>query len=141
MESELIRFLTFMKNTPCVETGLAPAELVLKQFSRTKLSMLKLEYNKIQKFKDTLKEISNYDVRESVFAEATGYCEVKWWPGKILEEKGPLPSNLASSKKSLRKSIFNDNGQSSSVVTSNLQESVCLRRYERTKKMPNRLGL
>ena len=55
MERKLAKTLLFIRNTPCVKTGTAPAAVILKQLPRTKLSMLRPESNKKTEQKTSVK--------------------------------------------------------------------------------------
>lgn len=89
MENKITRFLMFVRNTPCVKTGKAPAELVLKQLPRTKLSMLKPDYYYAKKQVDR-KVVDEYEVGQPILVRAIGDKEVKWWPGEIIARKSAV---------------------------------------------------
>ncbi|XP_024886124.1 uncharacterized protein K02A2.6-like [Temnothorax curvispinosus] len=86
LANKVNKYLLYSRNTPCVKTGVAPAELVLKQLPRTKLSMLKPEFN-CTRSKETNCQMPTFRPEQSVFVKSIADKEVKWWPAKILERK------------------------------------------------------
>lgn len=89
MERKLAKTLLFMRNTPCVKTGTAPAALMLKQSPRTKLSMLRPEMNAKICPSVKSKGISSFEAGQPVFVRATQGKIVKWWPGEVIARKSP----------------------------------------------------
>lgn len=88
MERKLAKTLMFMRNVPCVKTGLPPASVVLKQLPRTKLSMLRPELNRKKHASEGCKEIPSFTVGQ-VFVRATQNKLVKWWPSEIVAKRSP----------------------------------------------------
>lgn len=90
MESKVARFLLFVRNTPCVRTGVAPSELVLRHMPQIKLSMLRPDYNCKKKQTNEI-EISESKVGQSyVFVRALSEKIVKLWPREIIERQSPV---------------------------------------------------
>lgn len=89
IENKLSKTLLFMRNTPCVKTGVSPASIVLKQSPRTKLSMLRPEFNRKVCSKEQSKEIPLFKIGDSVFVRSIHDKLVKWWPGIIVDKKSP----------------------------------------------------
>ena len=90
LERTLSEFLFNILYTSCPKTGLAPAEIVLKRLARTKLTMLKPDFNNSNIKGKSCRKISVFQPEQSVFVKAYGEKSVRWWQGQIIERKNAV---------------------------------------------------
>lgn len=98
LETQLSRFLFKYRNTPHTTTGTTPAELLMGWTPRTHLSLIYPNLaSKVQRQQEKHKaehdkhaKEREINIEDPVFVRDFTAQTLKWIPGVVLEEKGPL---------------------------------------------------
>ena len=112
IQQRLMRFLFRYRTTPSTVTGANPAELILKRRVRTRLDLLRPNFEERVRIKQALQEnvsdgsrsVTEFNVNDRVVFESF-YSQPKWLSGTVVKRSGPVSYKVNVDGKVMRRHL------------------------------------